>query len=196
MSDTTNSSSHHTLTWIPLVLGVGSYFLAFFASITDLYPARWLLGTVSFLLFGIFLLRSIYYLFRARYVEAFSYVLPHIAFVLILASVGVAGRLAGSDIQDVVRLKLFSQTACIQSAMDLGHGAAFGVCVWHHDDLSVTANLIVYDSSDEIALPAESRSLEWTKVASRLSLVGQLNFRARRMVDHFYDVDFFEGQGD
>ena len=160
---------------------------------TVLYPARSLLETALFLLFATFLLLSIYCLFRARYMRVLSYVLPYIAVFLSLPSLFLADRIVGFDILDAFKLSLFSQTACIQSAVDVGHGAAFAVCVWHADNLSVTATLIIYDSSDEIALPAENRSSEWKEVASRRSLVGTLDFVARKMtVDHFYEVYFFE----
>jgi hypothetical protein len=181
-----------TFTWIPSILGIGSFLLVYSASITVLYPTRNLMVIVSFVLFAIFLLRSIYYLFQARYVRALSYVVPHITLILIMVSLAMVESLVGLNIPDTIRMSLFSRTACIQSAVDLGHGTAFGVCVWHNDDLSVTANLIIFDSSDEIALPAERRSPEWVRIASRRSLVGSLDFKSRRMIDHFYDVDFFE----
>jgi hypothetical protein len=176
------------------LLGAGSFLLTYISFISALYPARDVFTAAMAVLLVTFLVRAIYCLISTRYTRALSYITPYTIIVLIVAAAGITSKIIGYNVSDIIRLSLFSRSGCIQSAVELGHGAAFGVCVHHNDNLAITANLIVYDSRDEIVLPAEKRSPEWTKTVFGMKTpfgVPDFTLTARKMIGHFYDVDFF-----
>lgn len=192
---TANPDPHtlNAVTWGPSILGAGSFLLIYISFITALYPARNFFTIAMAALLVTFLVRAIYFLLFTRYARALSYVMPPFCILMIVLAAGITSKIIGYNVSDIIRLNLFSRSTCIRSAVELGHGAVFGVCVDHFDNLSATANLIVYDSSDEIVLPAEKRSPEWTKTVRGMKIpfgVPDLTFEARKMIGHFYDVDF------
>jgi len=74
----------------------------------------------------------------------------------------------------------------------LGHGAVFGVCERY--DWTDHVEAIVYDFSDEISLPTESRSQNWKRVVLSLQKkapFGIVGFRSHKISGHFYKLDFY-----
>jgi hypothetical protein len=195
MPTETRAMLSRKLSFKPLVWTLIVFIFAFLIPVTVFYPARDLLLPVLPVLLIIYLLIAIYALIRAQYARVLSLVLPHIAIAGILFTLTFIKKTTGVNLIDLARLHLFSQGDCINSAASLGDGKVFGVCLAQHDNIFVTSNLIIYDSSDQIMLPPGQRSAEWNRIASRMTPLGEFEFKAHSMGDHFYDAEFFEPDG-
>jgi hypothetical protein len=158
-----------------------------------LYAAKSLILFITVLVLLSCLVCAAYCFIRGRLLRGLSYAAPYLSILFIMACWSFAQTIVGKNFIGVIRLHLFSQSACIRSATTLGDGEAFAICVDHFDSLASTSNLIVYDSTGEVALRAGKQSDNWKKVVSRLkSPFGSedMTFTARKIADHFYSVDF------
>ena len=109
-----------------------------------------------------------------------------------LMIVPIAGKTGILHIIDRLDLALFNAfyQKCAQSADQTANGG-FAVC-WTRDTFSAV-DAVVYDSSDQIALPPNARSAEWTKVALKspvMAAFGVDGFHANLIRGHFYRIYF------
>ena len=86
---------------------------------------------------------------------------------------------------------------CITSGRHFGSNGILGICSLEDEDnfaLIATEPVfedgVIYDSSDEIALPSSQHSPQWKDAASNLPPFGLMNFEATPLANHFYFVRF------
>jgi len=85
---------------------------------------------------------------------------------------------------------------CVESGVHFESNKVINVC-WSKDEAlgllatePVFSDDVVYDSSDEIALPSSQRSSEWKNAALKLPPFGVMNYEAMLLTNHFYFVRF------
>jgi hypothetical protein len=143
--------------------------------------------------FGLCLLAAVYYALRVRLSAALGYLLP----LAMVSPVALARHDIGRAVDPVRTRVLHDKFAnCIDDAPTLDNGN-FAICEASDDDYLVTATLIVYDSTDQIARPAARRSIAWTKFVESLphTPFGVLDFTVHPLGGHLYKVSFFDHDG-
>ena len=83
---------------------------------------------------------------------------------------------------------------CASQATSIDNIGAFGICENYRAQEQDEA--VIYDSTDQIIKAKDDRSPEWRRVVRKLDRAapfGILQFRVKRIADHFYKVDFSTG---
>ncbi|MDR3424330.1 MAG: hypothetical protein P4L50_01755 [Anaerolineaceae bacterium] len=150
-------------------------------------------GPLYLWLYPVYLLFLIYSLIRAKSVGIIANAL--ILTVLIFVTVSKV-YFKTTPLVEMARLHLFSARyqKCAAAAIPIDDKTALGLCDTH--DRVMFFDGIAYDSSDEISLPAGSRSAAWKNAARNQkhdASFKQFRFTATRIGDHFYYVNFEMG---
>jgi hypothetical protein len=180
----------------PAVLAFAGW-VAFALLYLNLLPwaARWLVLYEIFVIvifvvvFSYCMIRALTHLYRKSMRPAFAHALACMIIVLCIAEPLMIVN--GLDLVRFYASEGF-YSSCIKPAIALGGDAKFGVCEKHFLDPSVV-RLTVYDSSDGLAFPEGSQSVQWKKFVLSLeggALFGVCSFSSRAVSRHFYFVDF------
>ena len=82
---------------------------------------------------------------------------------------------------------------CIKKAVPIGDGNVFTLCKGEAILDGVGARLIVYDSSDQVALPSFKRSDLWNfTILSHYYGWRRFKFQGEALGGHFYSIDMME----
>jgi hypothetical protein len=99
-------------------------------------------------------------------------------------------------VADILEINMFREkfATCTQDGIKVGNAGIFAICDRRTDSLFMTARLIVYDSSGQIASPPNERSPEWKQVVGSLGITPfeVLDAIAIPLGGHFYEVDLSE----
>jgi hypothetical protein len=95
-----------------------------------------------------------------------------------------------------IQLKSPLFETCRHSGVSIAGGYTLAVCDkddrwWRYG----FTKAIIYDSSDQIGIPASKRTKEWVSIAVSMGEqvpFGILGFSARRLTGHYYSVSFFD----
>jgi hypothetical protein len=120
-------------------------------------------------------------LLRGRALAIAILLFPPVAFV-------VNGHFHLSD-----RIRVHFMQDCSVGGTPVGAGHEASVCLKRDREGWGSIEAIIYDNSDEIALPQGQQSRTWSLAVSRFHLPFELlPFRATSLGDHFYLVQFNE----
>jgi hypothetical protein len=135
---------------------------------------------------------SVHYLRRPKI--AFGYALPLVVLALFLRFEDKVSKAL-----DLAKLRFRSNefAECVRTAAPLD-GGRFKVCEHLSDDDSDTDTMIIYDSTDQISLPAARRSVAWKNFVLSLEHTpfGMLDFKVQPLRGHFYKVFFFDNHAE
>jgi hypothetical protein len=107
-------------------------------------------------------LSALYFLFRRKFINAFSVIAALVVVMLLLVSP------VGRAIMTETKLYVFksqSHTECIASAIEWENGKKLGLCEKIDHGASGYTDAYLYDSSDEITKPAGERAPHWRDLA-------------------------------
>jgi len=83
--------------------------------------------------------------------------------------------------------------ACKEQATPIGKEGVLGVCT-RYDDIYGQTDTVIYDSTDEILMPASHRSTAWIAITNSNTIhapFGVLGFDVERIAGHYYRVVFW-----
>lgn len=106
---------------------------------------------------------------------------------LVLMALVVYGVHSAGSYQEKAKL-----TSCKKNAISVGNKGFLGVCERSSGVEAIST--VIYDSTDEIALPTSQRSAEWKAAARSLEKRAPFGISGivavMKKTDHYYRVDF------